>query len=95
MPREEGKKGSKKKRSWTFTDQEAFDETKKRVCSKFFLQSLNPDKPFVLRADVSGYAVGGGLEQWVDGDRRPTPEDVLQRKTVPVAFMSKPEELGA
>ena len=29
------------------------------------------------------------MEQLVDGDRTPTPEDVLQRKTVPVAFMSR------
>ena len=48
-----------------------------------------PDKPFVLRVDASKYAVRAALEQLLDEERCPTKEDVLNRKTVPVAFMSR------
>ncbi len=48
---------------------------------------MNPDRPFILRVDASRYAVGGTLEQMVDEDRKPTAEDVLNKKIVPVAFM--------
>ena len=89
VPREEGKKGSKKRISWTPEDQQAFQEIKKRLCSGLVLQRVNPDKPFVLRVDASGYAAGACLEQLLDEARKPTPEDVIQRKTVPVAFMSR------
>ena len=40
----------------------------------------------VLFPDSSGYAVGASLEQMVDEVRMPTPEDIQQKKTVPVAF---------
>ena len=53
------------------------------------LQRVNPDKPFVLRVDASGYAIGATLEQLLDEERMPTVEDVRARKTVPVAFMSR------
>ena len=53
----------------------------------------------MLRTDASGYAVGASLEQMVDEVRMPTPEYVQQKKTVPVAFLSRkliePKELGA
>ena len=53
----------------------------------------------MLRTDASWYAVGASLEQMVDEVRMPTPEDVQQKKTVPVAFVRKidfePKELGA
>jgi len=39
--------------------------------------------------DASKYAVGAALEQLIDEERCPTKEDVLKRKTVPVAFMSR------
>ena len=89
VPREEGKKGSKKKITWEDQDQKAFQEIKNRLCSNLFLQRVNPDKPFVLRVDASGYAVGVVLEQLIDESRMPTPEDVENKKTVPVAFMSR------
>ena len=50
---------------------------------------MNPDKPFVLRTDASGYAGGPSLQQMVDEVRMPTPEDAQQKKTVPVAFLSR------
>ena len=80
VPRDEGKKGSKKKIPWGEIDQEAFQEIKKRLCSNLVLQRVNPDKPFVLRVDTSGYAVGGVLEQLVDEARMPTTEDVKNKK---------------
>ena len=70
-------------------DLEAFEELKKRLCSGLSLQRVNPDKPFVLRVDASGYAVGTTLEQLKEGGERPTIEDVLEKKTIPVAFMSR------
>ena len=68
---------------------EAFEAIKKVFCDSLNLQRVNPDKPFVLRVDASKYAVGAGLEQLIDEERCPTKEDVLKRKTVPVAFMSR------
>jgi hypothetical protein len=89
VPREVGKKGSKVRVEFTPSDIQAFEELKKRLVSGLALQRVNPDKPFVLRVDASGYAVGATLEQLKEGDHQPTTEDVLQKKTVPVAFMSR------
>jgi hypothetical protein len=89
VPREIGKKGSKFKIHFSAEELAAFEEIKKRLCSELLLQHVNPDKPFVLRVDASRYAVGATLEQLIDEDRKPTAEDVLNKKTVPVAFMSR------
>ena len=89
VPRDIGKKGSKKKIEFDQADLEAFEELKRRLVSGLTLQRVNPDKPFVLRVDASGYAVGATLEQLREGDERPTPEDVINKKTIPVAFMSR------
>jgi hypothetical protein len=89
VPRELGKKGSKQRVEFDAQDLEAFEELKHRLCSGLSLQRVNPDKPFVLRVDASGYAVGGTLEQLVDGEGEPTVQDVMEKKTVPVAFMSR------
>ena len=59
------------------------------LCSRLCLQRVNPDKPFVLRVDASGYAIGASLEQLEDEERLPTVEDVRARKTVPIAFLSR------
>ena len=74
---------------WGPEQQTAFEAIKARLCGNLLLQRINPDKPFVLRTDVSGYAVGASLEQMVDEVRMPTPEDVQQKRTVPVAFLSR------
>jgi hypothetical protein len=84
-----GKKGSKVRISWDQDDQKAFEEIKKKLCSRLVLQRVNPDKPFVLRVDASGYAIGASLEQLEDEERMPTVEDVRARKTVPIAFLSR------
>ena len=39
--------------------------------------------------DASGYAVGATLGQLKEGDHRPTTQDVMEKKTIPVAFMSR------
>ena len=83
VPREEGRKGSKKKIEWSNADIEAFERLKQVLCSKLVLQRVNPDKPFVLRVDASGYAAGGALEQLLDEDRAPTVEDVINKKLSP------------
>ena len=89
VPREVGKKGSKARIDWSDSDEECFQEIKRRLCANLVLQRVNPDRPFVLRTDASTYAVGATLEQLREGDGVPSPEDVLAGKTVPVAFMSR------
>ena len=89
VPRDVGKKGSRQKVHFDEEDLKAFNELKRRLVSGLALQRVNPDKPFVLRVDASGYAVGASLEQLREGDHKPTAEDVIDKKTVPVAFMSR------
>ena len=43
----------------------------------------------MLRVDASEYAIGATLEQLVDEDRKPTMQDLKDKKTVPVAFFSR------
>ena len=61
VPRDVGKKGSRVKIDWGTEDQVAFQEIKKRLCSELILQTVDPNKPFVLRVDASNYAVGTTL----------------------------------
>ena len=79
-------KGSQKRVPWGPEQQTAFDSIKARLCGNLLIQRVNPDKPFVLRTDASGYAVGASLEQMVDEVKMPTPEDVQQQKTILVAL---------
>ena len=58
VPRGAGKKGSRVTIEWSQEDQEVFDELKKRMCDSLVLNRMDPDKPFVLRTDASGFAVG-------------------------------------
>ena len=85
----ESKKGSTKPISCTAEDQEIFDQLKERLCHQLGLHHMDPYRPFVLRTDASKYAIGAVLEQLPNDDRRPTTNDVLDRKTVPVGFMSR------
>ena len=89
MSRIDGKKCSNFKISWDSEDQFAFEDIKGRLCSNLILQRVNPDRPYVLRVDARTYAVGASLEQLVDDDRRPTVEDVVAKRTVPVPFLSR------
>jgi len=89
VPREVEKKGSKCKVEFDSEDLLAFEELKKRLCSGLILQRVSPTKPFVLRVDASGYAIGATLEQLKQGNEKPTAQDVIDKKTVPVAFLSR------
>ena len=89
VSRLDGKKGSKVRITWTEKDQDAFERIKHTLCSNLILQRVKPEKPFVLRVDASTYTIGASLEQLIDEDRKPTVEDVMAKKTVPVAFMSR------
>ena len=59
---------------WGAEQQTPFENIKARLCGNLLLQRVNPDKPFVLRTDASGYAVGASLEKMVDEVRMPTPK---------------------
>ena len=50
---------------------------------------VDPDKPFILRNDACGYALGAVLEQLKDSNAMPTAVDALEGRTHPVAFMSR------
>jgi hypothetical protein len=88
--RKDGKKGSKKPITWTEEDQKSFDLIKKRLVERMSLLHVDPDKPFILRTDASGYAVGAVLEQLKKkSGAMPTAQDALEGRTQPVAFMSR------
>ena len=61
---------------------EAFEILKKALCQKLELFRMDPDHPFVLRADASDRAIGAVLEQVRQGAPGPTGR-------VPVAFFSR------
>ena len=83
VSRLDGKKGSKVRITWTEKDQDAFEHIKRTLCSNLILQRVNPDKPFVLRVDASTYAIGASLEQLIDEERKPTFEDVMEKRPYP------------
>ena len=59
----EGKKRSSTKVKWTAESDQAFVATKEELSRELSLQTVNPDLPFVMRADASGKAIGAVLEQ--------------------------------
>lgn len=46
---------------WTKQEQEAFDTIKQKICSAPVLALPNPNLPYVLTTDASGYAIGATL----------------------------------
>ena len=89
VPRGEGKKGSTKPIQWTENDDKIFENLKAVMCQQLSLNRIDPDRPFVLRTDASKYAVGAVLEQLPEGHTIPSLEDVLEKRTKPVGFMSR------
>ena len=90
--KQEGKKGSRVQVQFGPEQKRAFQSLKEALLKGLELQTVQPDKPFILRVDASEKAVGAALEQFADpGTSRPTKEEVLQktRTTVPVAFCSR------
>ncbi len=84
-----GRIGSKEPVKWKKEYIEDFETLRKTLLGGLSLQGVNPDRPFVLRIDASGRAIGVVLEQLPEDAGRPTPEGVLKGKTIPVAFMSR------
>ena len=83
LNRQDGKKGSQKRLSWRKQDIECFENLKKMLAAQLELFIVDPDAPFILRADASDKAIGAVLEQ----DRVLKPDGPLQR--VPVGFFSR------
>ncbi len=80
--REDGKKQSRKQFSWKEGDVRAFEEMKRGMTGKLELFWLDPDKPFILRADASDRAIGAVLEQKHE-------QGIGPFGTVPVGFFSR------
>ena len=62
---------------WDQKEVDAFKELKAALAKALSLHHIQVDKPFVLRTDASGYAIGAVLEQEKDG------------ALVPVCFCSR------
>ena len=71
-------KGTDKTISWNPRMIQAFDAIKTGMLDNVVLQIANPYKPFILKTDASGYAIGAVLSQLDD-----------QGRERPVAFYSK------
>ena len=71
LSREDGKKGSQKPLKWTVEEVRAFETLKKTLAGELELFQIQPDKPFILRADSSKYACGAVLEQEFNNEFHP------------------------
>jgi biotin carboxyl carrier protein len=77
LNREDGKKGSQKMLLWDQGEVDAFNKLKQALSKDLSLFQIQVDKPFTLRTDASGYAIGAVLEQELNG------------KLVPVCLCSR------
>ena len=82
LNRVDGKKGSQKRLSWRKCEIESFEKLKKLLAEKLELFRIDPDSPFILRADASDRAIGAVLEQQrkIDGILREVPVGFFSRK---------------
>ena len=88
--RKEGNAGILKQKDFGEKEREAFEAVKVKLQESLELYTVNPDKPFVLRVDASGWAVGAALEQFVvPQEGMPTKEQVKDLKSVIVFFCSR------
>ena len=83
LNRIDGKKGSKKRLEWRQAEIVAFEKLKELLAKRLELFIIDPDRPFVLRADASDRAIGAVLEQ----EREVEPGAKPVR--VPVGFFSR------
>ena len=67
VPNLDGRKGSKKKLTWTQEAEEAFETLKRLLLENLGSFVSDPDKIFALPTDASDYAVGAVLAR-VRGD---------------------------
>ena len=84
-----GKKGTKHPIYLSESDLQNFHDLKSALVSGLSLHAVNPDAPFVLRVDASDREIGAVLEQLPNAQRPITPAETLEKKTIPVAFMSR------
>ena len=63
LNRQDGKKGSQKKLVWRKSEIKSFEELKRVLAGRLELFRIDPDAPFILRADASDRAIGAVLEQ--------------------------------
>ena len=88
--RKDGKAGSQRPVTFGPREKEAFQAIKDKLQGQLELYTLSPDRPFVLRVDASGWAVGAALEQFIEPQEgMPTQDEVKRLKRVPVAFCSR------
>jgi len=88
--RVDGKKGSKKAVRFGEVETQAFHSLKRELLRGLQLQTVNPDRPFVLRVDASDRAVGAALEQLMEPkEGMVTALEATSEPTVPVAFCSR------
>ena len=71
LNRQDGKKGSKLRLTWTEEEKIAFRQLKNRLADHLELWQVDLDKPFRLRCDASDFAIGAELAQEIDGQWRP------------------------
>ena len=61
VDKKKGKKGSKEPVLFKEKHKKAFETIKNRLTEGLALHTVRPDRPFILRVDASGRAVGAAL----------------------------------